>query len=417
MDLPFAVPDPPQPVQAVVLKNELSLDSDRVRSSATQDPQTLLPQQNGGLLYNNLIPGHYRYGAKPPAPPPGPLSVESSQYRSSLTGALPQNTNSYSNIQDYDSQPLNKQVLQVSEPDEEDDDDDLLVIDLDEDADDDERLYKPFRLSASNGSLHIKSDRSASSSQSKESKNKAKKTQHVETKPIDLLAVLLSGSLHENSPTNPSFGISNLIEEATVKSRKARSMTTTLASRDSQQTSEKNSSDLYVDTSNAHTEAALAFQKVYRSLLGIEDSGTSLQVSIDGLSPSEELAKSMLILANGHAKMAASLKDMGVKWNMGKAESFGVARPINNNSISAAASALETQTTSNDKKPMAQHERIRLAVRGALDTGNHEADISNSTFLARSAFLHSKPAAKSNAHGGVMRNGGQTIKENPVDDL
>ena len=414
MDLPFAVSDASQPAPTAALKPEASVDSSRLRTSATTHPQTLLPQQNGGLLYNNLIPGHYRYGAKPPAPPPGPLSVESSQQQSSFSGSPPQNTNSYSNVQNYQSQQYqNRQVLQVSEPEEEDDD--LLVIDLDEDEDD-ERLYKPFRQSTSTGSLHTKSDRSVSSTQSKKSKDKAKKVQNVETKPIDLLAVLLGEPSHDNSTNNH---ISNMIEAATVKSRKARSMTTALATKDTQQTTErKSSNEFYVETANAHTEAALAFQKVYRSLLGIDDSNTSLHVFSAGLSPSEELAKSMLILANGHARMAASLKDMGVKWNMGKVESFGIVRSTNQTQTTAAARTADAQTVNNEKKPMAQHERIRLAVRGALDTGNHEADMTNSTFLARSTFLKAKPAAKSSANGVGGRNvKGHVLKENPVDDL
>jgi hypothetical protein len=423
MDLPFAVPDPPQPIQAATVRqNSSAAPSGRVNaSSQSQSPQILLPQKNGGLLYNNLIPGHYRYGARPPAPPPGPLSVESSQQRGSLLGEQPQNTNSYSNVKNFQSHrsPLNREVLQVSEPEEEDDDD-LLVVDLDEDDDDDGRLYKPFRHSTSNGSLHTKSNRST---QSKNSKSKAKKVQSIETKPIDLLAVLLGESSASNSPNNPNSEISNLIEDATTKSRKARSMTTALATKKnmSTQTEKKAGNDLYVDTANAHTEAALAFQRVYRSLLGLDDNNTLFYTAPDGLSPCEELAKSMLILTNEHVRMAASLKDMGIKWNMGKVELFGTVKSNSNlTSTKSGAAGNEAQSTSNnEKKPMAKHERIRLAVRGALDTANHEADITNSTFLARSTFLNAKPAAKATHPNGVGgRNGNeQALGENPIDDL
>ncbi|KAL3791937.1 hypothetical protein ACHAWO_009452 [Cyclotella atomus] len=425
MDLPFAVPDPPQPVPAAAVRqNALAARSGHINTSSQthQNPQLLLPQQNGGLLYHNLIPGHYRYGARPPAPPPGPLSVESSQQRSSFLGEQPQNMNSYSNVQNHQSHQssLNREVFQVSEP-EDPEDDDLLVVDLDEDEDDDGRLYRPFRHSTSNGSLHTKSDRSASTTQSKNSKSKSKKVQSIETKPIDLLAVLLGESSAGNSSNNLRSDISNLIEDATMKSRRARSMTTALATKDNTQTEKKAGNDLYVDTANAHTEAALAFQRVYRSLLGIDDNNAPLYTAPDGLAPSEELAKSMLILANGHVRMEASLKDMGVKWNMGKAESFGIVKSNSNlTATKSGAAGNETKNTStNEKKPMAQHERIRLAVRGALDTANHEADITNSTFLARS-FLNAKPAAKAHPNGIGGRNGngnGQVLRENPIDDL
>jgi hypothetical protein len=310
--------------------------------------------------------------------------------------------------------------LQVSEPDQEDDD--LLVIDLDED-DDDEKLYKPFRHTSnmsSNGSVHSKQSVSSVHNKSK-SKSKAKdKSAHVETKPIDLLAVLLGGPTDDNTSDNQrTCDISNLIEEATIKSRKARSMTTALATKQGNQhtTDKQSSNDLYVETATSHTEAALSFQKVYRSLLGIDENNTTLQNSFSGMSPSEELAKSMVILAHGHVRMAASLRDMGVKWNMGKAESFGIVR---SNTNQAASNDLEKANTSdNQKKHIAQHERIRLAVRGALDTTNHEADITNSTFLARSTFLNAttKPATKPNNILGSNNGRGQPLKENPVDDL
>ena len=416
MDLPFAVSDP-APIQPTVLlhnddtsaaaSSTFNNPSGPVLQRTSAHPHTMLSQPNGGILYNNLIPGHYRYGAKPPEPPPGPLSVDSSH--------------SYTNVQNRQSQSsIHQQVLQVSEPDEEDDD--LFVIALEEDEDDDEKLYRPFRHSASNGSVHTKSDRSVSSAStnSKKSKSKAKGTRHVETKPKDLLAVLLGGSVHDDSTMNRSTDqdMSMLIEEATTLSRKARSMTTALAAKNDAQSAGKKDNGLYVETANAHTEAALAFRKVYRSLLGIDDDNFTLNAQkLSGLAPSEELAKSMLILANGHVRMAASLGDMGVKWNMGKADSFGMVCHKSQSASKAAALGGETQTApNNENKQIPQHERIRLAVRGALDTANHEADITNSTFLARSTFLNAKPAASKPNTGGKAGSG-HFYKDNPVDDL
>ena len=414
MDLPFAVPDP-APIQPTVLlqkdnalaaSSTLESNSGPTLQRTSAHTHTMLSQPNGGILYNNLIPGHYRYGAKPPEPPPGPLSVESSH--------------SYTNVQNRQSQSLiNRQVLHVSEPDEEDDD--LFVIALEEDDDDDEKMYRPFRYSASNGSVHMKSDRSVSSAStnSKKSKGRARGMRHVETKPVDLLAVLLGGSAHDGSTVDRSADhdtMSVLIEEATTLSRKARSMTTALAAKNDTQSTEKKENDLYVETANAHTEAALAFRKVYRSLLGVDDDSFSLNVQkSSGMSQSEELAKSMLILANGHVRMAASLGDMGVKWNMGKADSFFVCNKAQPASKAAARCEVTQTAPNNESKQIRHHERIRLAVRGALDTANHEADITNSTFLARSTFLNTKPAASKSKVEKV--GSAHTYKENPVDDL
>ena len=439
MDLPFAVSDPPPPLQPTgVLHHDVSstaLSSTNQRLSKNPAQTTTiqsLPQQNGGLLYNNLIPGHYRYGTKPPLPPPGPLSVSSTEQQFQKL-SLQNTNNSYSNVPDQQSsshQSQNKTVLQVSEPE---DDDDLYVIDLEEE-DDDEKLYRPFRYNSSNGSVHTKSaDKSASSSSSSHGKSRSKvknKTKPVETKPIDLLAVLLNTTPGEENPNNKlNNDVSILIEEATLKSRKARSMTTALAAKNDIQTSEKKDHDLYVETANAHAEAAFAFQRVYRCLLGITtDNNGKNTPSTDhpslGLGPSEELAKSMLILANGHVKMASSLRDMGIQWNMGKASSFIVRSSQSKpETPSSSAGSNSTATTNEKKHTMAQHERIRLAVRGALDTANHEADITNSTFLARSTFMsnanNKQPnhADKSNVGGKGENHRQGCNKDNPIDDL
>lgn len=426
MDLPFAVSDPPPPLQpAVVLHHDVSSTASSSDQRITNPQTTMiqsLPQQNGGLLYNNLIPGHYRYGTKPPLPPPGPLSVSMEQQSQKL---LSPNTydNSYSHVPDRhsSSQSQNETVLQVSEPE---DDDDLYVIDL-EAEDDDEKLYRPFRYNSSNGSIHTKSaDRSVSSSSHGKSKSKTKKkTKPEETKPIDLLAVLLNTQDQDYPKNKQSNDISVLIEEATLKSRKARSMTTALAAKNDIQTAEKKDHDVYVETANAHAEAAFAFQRVYRSLLGITESDNNIPSTDDpslGLGPSEELAKSMLILANGHVKMASSLRDMGIQWNMGKASSFIVRSSQTKSEAPSSITSSSTTATNEKKHTLAQHERIRLAVRGALDTANHEADITNSTFLARSTFLSN---AKQPIHtdkssgGGKAENNRQGFKDNPIDDL
>jgi hypothetical protein len=164
------------------------------------------------------------------------------------------------------------------------------------------------------------------------------------------------------------------------------------------------------------------------------------QKSSVGLSPSEELAKSMLILANGHVRMAASLANMGVKWNMGKAESFGrvmtkCCKQVITAAVSEGRESIQdhsvgaTPNGRDDKNHnIPQHERLRMAVRGALDTANHEEDITNSTFLARSTFLRAKSRDRrgksivgTNPNAG--RSGGNIVKGqvakgvNAVDDL
>eukprot|EP00804_Cyclotella_cryptica_P008582 CCRYP_007562-RC/>CCRYP_007562-RC protein AED:0.23 eAED:0.23 QI:199/1/1/1/1/0.66/3/3073/651 len=490
MELPFVVPDPPQPAQASAFPtNDASTDRPSISPPASQkiprrhqDPPlpppqvvpSLTQQQNGGLLYSNLIPGHYRYGAMPPPPPPGPLSLQSSgsshhaQHATRASPAVseqsrPQHTavTAYSNVPNYHpSRPTtsssNRQVLQVSEPDE--DDDDLLVIaasDMmddvrDENDDDDETLYRPFRHTSNSAlnanACNAKMDRSASHpTHNKDSSRRMNTAQNKDqpmvprnTTPIDLLTVLFGGSPHDNAAesTNQdrSLDLSKLIEEATTKSRNARALTDALATKQNDATKATNETmthsgadnDFYVHTANAHTEAALSFQRVYRALLGFgEDSKPASLESIihqqtfftGGLFPSEELAKSMLILANGHVRMAASLANMGVKWNMGKAESFRMAMAKNHKQVLTAAvsegrensqaqsSGATSSNGSDDRnRSIPQHERLRMAVRGALDTANHEEDITNSTFLARSTFLRTK---------ATDRGGKSTVGTNP----
>ncbi|KAL7450553.1 hypothetical protein ACHAWC_005027 [Mediolabrus comicus] len=476
-----------------------------------QQPQVQSHGNNingGGLLYNNLIPGHYRYGATPPAPPVGPLSYsnisqssQSSQqqqhqqmnYKNTPDDLRQQNNNihgssqhpmthqlHYNNVSSNNhiyvnvpstttAQPINHNTssnnnysdvfLEVSEP-EDDFDDDLLVIassDMMEEVDlDDEKYYKPFRhLGGSNGSVGThNSQRSQSSSSSPRSKSgtvktkkKAVKTKESttnnevkeETKPMDILTVLLSGpavAVDDRGADGNTIDITIMIEEAATKSSRARSMTNALVLQEKEHPQQEitNSdskedtvdNDLYVATANAHTEAAISFQRVYKKLLGLKNEvGTTTgqtTVTSSGerivgtLSQSEELAKSMIILANGHARMAKSLGEMGVKWNMGKVDDGG--RMVSKNSN-------DVNTTVNDKKPTStnkggnddskrresttSNERLRMAVRGALDTANHEDDITNSTFLARSTVFNAnkKLAAAANnlshqQHQGVQ---------------
>jgi len=484
-------------------------------------PQIFMPAQqtsmnngglninSGGLLYNNLIPGHYRYGVKPPAPPPGPLSYSnasssqhshhvkqqqqqqqqslhsmksSSQNHGAAQHALLQHT--YQNVpraatssssgavttttttttQAAMMSQSSEYYLQVSEPDDEWDDV-VIAPPASPEVEDDEQYYRPFRHHAAaagnngtaasisggnsggNSSMSKKGyEKRANQGSSHKSKTKQTVMEDI-TKPVDLLAVLLGGSVqqhgNENNRDNNVGDIAGLMEEAASKSQRARSMTNALAAKQTNShdngihsKTEKNSSieekvdnDLYVATSNAHTEAALSFQKVYRSLLGLEckqgttNSSDVLHRTVGGasLSPSEELAKSMLMLANTHARMAKSLGTMGVKWNMGKVDSGGWMMSkdstlssagrgnaaMNNKSKATAdgknkgkqagSTATEAKNTANVSSTSnntsissetLQHERLRMAVRGALDTANHEEDITNSTFLARSTVLN-----------------------------
>ena len=469
------------------------------QQSSEQNNNMHQPQQmqTGGLLYNNLIPGHYRYGAAPPAPPVGPLSYsnisQNSQQRHQLMNSnsdLRQNINydasqqqshhhHYNNVPNsYSNVPSTTQTtnhhtpnntsdvfLQVSEPDDEFDDD-LLVIassDMMEEIDlDDEKYYKPFRhLSGISGSDSVSGNnnnqsKKNTSPKSKKSKSKAKNTEgstsKEDAKPMDILAVLLSGpaasAADRDANVVDEFDVTILIEEAATKSSRARSMTNALVLQEKEHHQEsKNSNevvdnDLYVTTANAHTEAAISFQILYKKLLGLKYEGDVDQRIVGTLSPSEELAKSMIILANGHARTAKSLGEMGVKWNMGKVDKCGrmvsknsnndVKTDINNKALAHASKGgddgkSDAAAEKRRRESESSNERLRMAVRGALDTANHEDDITNSTFLARSTVLnankklaasskvsvHSKTNHKKNRTMGKRGEGGV----NPVDDL
>lgn len=492
-----------------------------------QQPQVQSHGNNingGGLLYNNLIPGHYRYGATPPAPPVGPLSYsnisqssQSSQqqqhqqmnYKNTPNDLRQQNNNIYGSSQQplthqlhYNNvsrnnhtyanvpstttaQPINHNTssnnnysdvfLEVSEP-EDDFDDDLLVIassDMMEEVDlDDEKYYKPFRhLGGSNGSVGThNSQRSQSSSSSPRSKSSSVKTKKKavktkesttnnevkeETKPMDILTVLLSGpavAVDDRGADGNTIDITIMIEEAATKSSRARSMTNALVLQEKEHPQQEitNSdskedtvdNDLYVATANAHTEAAISFQRVYKKLLGLKNEvGTTTgqtTVTSSGerivgtLSQSEELAKSMIILANGHARMAKSLGEMGVKWNMGKVDDGGRMVSKNSNDVNTTVNNKTPTSTSKDsnddckrRESTTSNERLRMAVRGALDTANHEDDITNSTFLARSTVLNankklaasSKVPNKKDMKNKGKRGDGSGGGVNPVDDL
>jgi len=397
-------------------------------------------------------------------------------------------------------------IVQVSEPDDEDDDDLLMVTtpggeDVDEEEDD-EQYYRPFRHQSGSGngsssnninSMNKKGGKSKSHQKNSKSKSNNSNTQQImmeETKPLDLLAVLLSGPMHHqqqhgndsNINDNDVGDIAALMGEAASKSQRARSMTNALASKRTNNdekggTSCEVDNDLYAATANAHTEAAISFQIVYRILLGLEGQGTTNTLSSSQpqprlqqsstLSPSEELARSMLILSSTHARMAKSLGTMGVKWNMMSKKDLtsdnginvaavndvnavdsadgtkkGNAQGGNKNTVtSSSTSNTCTSSTNNGNNintppEILQHERLRMAVRGALDTANHEEDITNSTFLARSTVLNANKQATVGTssskkkmirsknkvvgrgmHNRTGKNGDGGAGVNPVDDL
>jgi len=481
---------------------------------AEQPQQSQQQVQSGGLLYNNLIPGHYRYGAAPPAPPVGPLSYSNISSQNSHQrhhqqhqvtnqgGDLRQNhhdaqqqsrqqhqynnvPNSYSNIPSTTTQPntttSDTVFLQVSEPDDDDFDDDLLVIassDMMEEIDlDDETYYKPFRhlsggsagsssSSVGGGGNNHQNQRNGSNSSKRKSKSSKPTMKSTESsanketaKPMDLLAVLLSGpaaanSSRDASTTDDNIDITILIQEASTKSSRARSMTNALVLQEKEHSQKSTTTttncaeegvdnDLYVATANAHTEAAISFQILYKKLLGLKNDVDANQSIVGRLSsPSEELAKSMILLANGHARTAKSLGEMGVKWNMGKVDKSGrmvskdstnVNTDVNDKKassnkskdgdIAATASATEKKRSESESS----NERLRMAVRGALEIVL-EDDITNSTFLARSTVLNAnkKVAAASSkvpqVHSTSTNNKKDRTKgkhngENPVDDL
>jgi len=538
----------------------------------------------GGLLYNNLIPGHYRYGACPPAPPPGPLSYSNSSPRQNNNNQYT-NTNNHGNSLNpnqssgryenrsgrnyYNNAQLQQQqqhsqqqlthlqrhyhsqstatsrvtensnfatlgstagarinseddfCLQVVEPD---DDDDLLLIaspDIgdgqDDDDGNDEKYYRPLQHHSSGISTSTTVSSGINNSVTghlgrKSANNGSIKQQNVEesilpleqVKPIDVLSILLSGPANTlSSPHDGSLSgdekqeervdITVLMEEAACKSRRARNMTIALASRQLHQQHEQNhtknricsdtgnssqdDNDVYISTANAHTDAAAAFRKVYRELLGHGFQSSNPTATNDAIKRKHpgtgtssvvtsgiEIAKSMVILANNHARMAASLGAMGAKWNMGKVDSSGRMIPKNSSSTSTSGDVTNANTSSGslpitsksnrsnnagsstpqtpasssqgavtNATGMPQHERLRMAVRGALDMDNHEEDITNSTFLNRSTVLNASKSIggvnrrnvganaslKSSVGGGKTGGGNKTSggEVNPVDDL
>jgi len=485
---------------------------------------------SSGPLYNNLIPGHYRYGVKPPEPPPGPLSYSNTSSISSSHTHYHQNgrqqpidnNRSYQNT--TSSQPSSYQkkhqsngfdIIQVLEPD----DDDYIGIDSSsiDIEDDDEQYYRPFRhtsttVSASTGkggaaSISNSSSNKKTSKKKKQSKHVQQQQHQEEERPVDLLAVLLNdctSTTQDDQQGEGSNDIATLISEASTKSQRARALTNSLAAKqyqcggDDSTTATKDNkkggnedadNDLYAITSNAHTDAAVAFQRVYRILLGLDDlsslppSPSSSQAhalstrtnDFKPLSQSEEIAKSMMLLSNIHIRMSKSLIDMGLKWNMGNVDSktgrmitkksdgdmgscgvnvdeknvdgkkSAVSSDENKGKDASKTSAKDettsdTSTATSSTPTEAQHERLRMAVRGALDTTNHEEDLTNSTFLARSTLMNNtktsskKPsvtksknkllASTARASGNIMnrvmdpkKKNSNIDPNNPVDDL
>jgi hypothetical protein len=342
------------------------------------------------------------------------------------------------------------------------------------------------------------------------------------------------GSEFQNNTNN----IASLIRDASVKSQRARSLAYALAGEGQHQPTktnkssssskekekenttntihnddEKDNDELYSAASNAHFEAALSYRRVYQTLFAMlsptvstlptleashitltsssevdADRSTSRrrrmrrnrQTSSGGLTRSSEweLAKSMLMLSDMHARTAKSMYGMGLKWNMIATMAPTATATMQNNATTAkgglkvegvdggsggvsktecGATGFDTSrenivgvrdhqaatsSTNNDKQrsnisndkcgdikdknvasstaanaevieilptpPLLppQHERLRMAVRRALDTANHEEDITNSTFLGRSTYTsttvtkQSTQATNANNHNG-----------------
>jgi hypothetical protein len=250
---------------------------------------------------------------------------------------------------------------------------------------------------------------------------------------------------------------------------------------------ENNDDILYAVTSAVHAEAARSYRRVYCTLLGTQmpSKNSSLASSSSSSSRGEnkadasltdgmfrkrrfqgqllgglgngnnsdkffdltsfELAKSMIMLSDMHARTATMLCTMGLKWNIyltpSTDEALGCDGEITHNNINRSSNCDCTalSTTSTDAVNVAHklhrenvtsvaattrsvgtnssfasatvainqpnsslpshnignfrsntlpgtqhhHKRLRLAVRKALDTANHEEDITNSTFLGR----------------------------------
>lgn len=125
------------------------------------------------------------------------------------------------------------------------------------------------------------------------------------------------------------------------------------------------------------------------------------------MSPSTaSFAKTMLLLSQTQAKSALALKSI-IKL-----------------SPTALLQALPTSdgTTEGMAKSLSHKDRLRAAVRGALGSKNHEADISDSQFLGRATPAPSQSKedveAKYNEdEGETVLPGGVDLGHNPVDEM
>eukprot|EP00980_Cylindrotheca_fusiformis_P023721 scaffold10871_cov177-Cylindrotheca_fusiformis.AAC.1 len=111
-------------------------------------------------------------------------------------------------------------------------------------------------------------------------------------------------------------------------------------------------------------------------------------------------AKTMLLLSQTQAKSALALKSM-IKLNP---EELLQALPASYGTSEGASS-----------KSLSHKDRLRAAVRGALGSKNHEADISDSQFLGRAT--KSDDEAKYNEEEGETVLPGADTGHNPVDEM
>ena len=349
------------------------------------------------------------------------------------------------------------------------------------------------------------------------------------------------GSEFQNDPHD----IASLIRNASVKSQRARSLTHALAGEGQHQPTKTNKSSsaskeekenttniihnddekdndrLYAAASNAHFEAALSYRRVYQTLFAMLSPTTSptlhtlealpttltsssevdtdrstswwrrsrrnWRTSSGGMTRSSdwELAKSMLMLSDMHARTAKSMYGMGLKWNMVETMTLTTTTTMQNNATTAKGAlkaeevdggiggiskaecgatgidmtkanigivsvrqAASSSSTNNDKQrpnisndecddikdknitsstvanaelieilptpPLLppQHERLRMAVRRALDTANHEEDITNSTFLGRSTSTSTTVPKQSNQATNANNRSGNAKRYN-----
>ncbi len=397
-------------------------------------------------------------------------------------------------------------VVQISEPEDDYayDDDDLSVVAIPSDLDangqhenevDDEQYYRPFRHHQYDVARHeSKKNPSKKIGGVKKQKQNSISVDEGETKrqqPVDLLVTLLldnggtgGGPNDEMSKNDDCGDISSLMREASTKSQLARSMTAALATKKRFETHSNNNivddaverggnspekvgviaiadndcDDLYVATSNAHLEAAHSYRRVYCTLLGLSSSSTAVasppeeeeveklgKVKIGSNSMYEssyELAKSMLMLSNMHARTAKSLLNMGLKWNINMPTSVlhGVRElsramknitknnctkedSVNNTGTNASTTDKVSSKTDRGKSGVyvgvslstpplpttitedgASHERLRMTVRKALDTANHEEDMTNSTFLGVGSYHRSKTSLPSPSRSTRSKN-------------